>query len=115
MNNHHVTLSSIIKILFMSRIEHNRIQMWLNDDSSPEKTIRGNRTSPYALFIRLNGDVYVEDGQKLRFAKRTANSTSSVAGINVTDYPHGIFIDIDLSQELNEMNEHNRETMIAIK
>jgi hypothetical protein len=72
-----------------------RVQIWLNSSVSPTRTISGNLSSPFALFVTTSGDLYVDN---LWFSDRIEKWPASVSMsipivyVNVTCF--GIFVDM---------------------
>ena len=80
--------------IYVADRTHHSIQVWLDGQASPTKTVSSDLNSPYALFVTINGDIYADNGAKKRIDMWTMNSTMSTMVINVTSHCLGLFIDI---------------------
>ena len=72
------------------------IRVWLQGNDDATKTIIINSSNPGSIFVTVNGDIYVDNGQNKRVGKysvRNGNSTP-VMSVNVEDTCFGIFVDI---------------------
>ena len=73
----------------------NRAQVWPAGNMLPARNISGGLTEPFAIFVAVNGDVYIDNGgSNHRVDMWTPNSTSSVPVMLVEDGCHGLFVDI---------------------
>lgn len=71
----------------------NSVQIWLEGDTNPSRTIAGDLSEPNALFVASNGDLYVDNGANKRVDKWIVNTDNSVSVMNVSVYCFGLFID----------------------
>ena len=67
--------------------------MWLEGDAYPSRTIVGDLSTPMALFVTSNGDLYVDNGANKRVNKWSVNTNQSVPVMNVSAPCLGLFID----------------------
>ncbi|CAF4019132.1 unnamed protein product [Adineta steineri] len=75
---------------------NNRIQVWLNGNTTPSRTISGGLIKPTNLFVTDNGDIYVENAySNMRVDKWGTNSNSSVPAMYVCLQCSGVFVDIN--------------------
>jgi hypothetical protein len=49
--------------IYVGNQENSTILVWHEDSINPTKIISGNFTYPNSLFVALNGDIYIDDGQ----------------------------------------------------
>jgi hypothetical protein len=67
----------------------------LEGNMTPWKTLSGSLYQPFAVFVTLNGNIYVDNGKSYNQVDMwTSNSTVSVAVMNVIDACYGLFIDL---------------------
>lgn len=79
--------------IFVADRGNNRILVWLNGSTNLTKIISGGLYTPNALFVRSNGDIYVDNGGSYgRVDKWTLNSNQSVPAMYVTQTCFAIFI-----------------------
>ncbi len=72
------------------------ILVWFNNSINPTRTISGNLSSPYTLFVTTSGDIYVDNGNlNGRVDKWTSNINSSVPAMYVSKACYGLFVDIN--------------------
>ncbi len=72
-----------------------KVLIWLQGNSTPWKTISGSLYTPFAVFVTLNGNIYVDNGRSYNQVDMwTSNSTSGVAVMNVSGACYGLFIDL---------------------
>ena len=73
-----------------------QIHIWLNENHlNPTKTIEGNLSDPFSLFVTTNGDIYVDNGQyNGRVDKWIVENERWISVMNVTSQCCGLFIDI---------------------
>ncbi|CAF1216038.1 unnamed protein product [Adineta steineri] len=75
---------------------NNRIQVWLNGNMTPSRTISGGLYASYSLFVTDNGDIYVDNAySNMRIDKWGTNSNSSVPAMYVCPQCTGVFVDIN--------------------
>jgi streptogramin lyase len=82
--------------VYVADYENGRIQVWLNKSINPTRTISGNLSSPYGIFVTTSGDIYVDNGlSNGRVDKWTLNTNSSVPAMYVGSACYGLFVDIN--------------------
>jgi sugar lactone lactonase YvrE len=69
--------------------------MWPSGSTNPTRNFTGNLSSPYALFVMANGDIYVGNGKNDQVVKWAINATNSILVMNVTSTCFSLFIDIN--------------------
>ncbi|CAF4069526.1 unnamed protein product, partial [Adineta steineri] len=75
---------------------NNWIKVWLNGNTTPSRTISGDLSQPYGLFVTDNGDIYVDNAHlNMRVDKWGTNSNSSVPAMYVCSQCTGVFVDIN--------------------
>ena len=72
------------------------IYIWQNEnDLNPTKTISGNLSNPFSLFVTTNGDIYVDNGwENGRVDKWIVENETWISVMNVTSTCYGLFMDI---------------------
>jgi hypothetical protein len=87
---------------------NNRIQIWLNNNTNPTKTISGNLSMPYSIFATTNGDMYIDNGINSTscIAKRTSNASTSTVAMYGGQKCFGISIDINNTLYCSMRNVH---------
>ncbi|CAF4086359.1 unnamed protein product, partial [Adineta steineri] len=71
------------------------VRVFPEGSTIPIRNISGGLSYPYAMFVTVNGDVYVDNGLTYsRVDKWTANATTSVSVMNVKAACWGLFVDI---------------------
>ncbi len=102
-----------------------QIQIWLNNNINPTRTISGNLSNPLSIFVTSNGNIYVYNNYSNgQVDKWTLNTNTSVSVMNVTSDCYGLFVDINdtlycsltflhqvISKPLN--NGSNASTIVA--
>jgi len=82
--------------IYVTDRTNNRIQVWLQGNSNPTRTISGNIDYPNSLFVTSSGDIYVDNGYYCgQVDKCLLNATSSISAMYITDVCFGLFIDIN--------------------
>jgi NHL repeat len=73
-----------------------RIQIWFNDSVYSTKTISGNLSTPYSIFVTINGDIYVDNGNLTgRVDKWSLNTNISIVAMYVGQKCFSLFVDIN--------------------
>ncbi|CAF1263940.1 unnamed protein product [Adineta steineri] len=86
---------------------NNRIQVWLNGNTTPTRTISGGLNRPYSLFATDNGDIYVDNAySNMRVDKWGTNSNNSVPAMYVCSQCTGVFVDINNMLYCSMYNSH---------
>ncbi|CAF1040811.1 unnamed protein product [Adineta steineri] len=82
--------------VYATNQEDKTILIWHEESVNPTKIISGNFTEPYSLFVTLNGDIYIDDGEgNGRVQKWSAESNIFVTVMNVNSSCDGLFVDIN--------------------
>ncbi|CAF4269728.1 unnamed protein product, partial [Adineta steineri] len=69
--------------------------VWLENSTIPIRNISGGLSSPYAMFVTVNGDVYVDNGNvNSQVDKWAANTTAGISVMTVKAACWGLFVDI---------------------
>jgi len=94
-NPHGIFVNSNNSIYIPNR-QTGQIHIWLNENHlNPTKTIEGNLSDPFSLFVTTNGDIYVDNGQyNGRVDKWIVENERWISVMNVTSPCFGLFIDI---------------------
>jgi hypothetical protein len=83
-------------MIYVADQENGRIQIWLDDNTNPTKTLSGNLSIPYSIFVTIDGDIYVDNGNLTgRIDKWSLNTNTSVVAMNVDQKCFGLFVDIN--------------------
>ncbi|CAF0923348.1 unnamed protein product [Adineta steineri] len=70
--------------------------MWQEENINPTNIITGSFINPYSLFVTLNGDIYIDDGeQNGRVQKWIAETNTFVTVMRVSLSCWGLFVDIN--------------------
>jgi hypothetical protein len=81
--------------VFLTDYGNSRVLMWLNASSSPTKIISNGLSSPFSVFVTINGDIYVDNGNAYgRVDKWASNTNNSVPAMYVPQQCYGLFIDV---------------------
>ncbi|CAF0946857.1 unnamed protein product [Adineta steineri] len=93
--------------VYVADQSNNRIQVWLNGNTIPTRTIAGGLIKPYSLFATDNGDIYVDNAySNMRVDKWETNSNSSVPAMYVCTQCYGLFVDISNKLYCSMYNSH---------
>ncbi|CAF1293135.1 unnamed protein product [Adineta steineri] len=81
--------------LYVCEFSQNAIQVWLEGGTIPIRTISGGLSHPYTMFVTVNGDVYVDNGDSnSQVDKWAVNRTVGVSVMIVKAACWGLFVDI---------------------
>ena len=82
--------------IYIPNYKTGEILIWQNEnDLNPTKTISGNLSYPYSLFVTMNGDIFVDNGDKNgRVDKWIQENETWISVMNVSSACYGLFIDI---------------------
>jgi hypothetical protein len=70
--------------------------VWFNDSINPAETIFGDLINPFALFVTITGDIYVDNGYyNGRVDKWTMGTNYTVPVMYVSSQCYGLFVDIN--------------------
>ena len=76
--------------------ESNSILIWFQTSPNVSKTISGNLSYPYGLFVTSTGDIFVDNGYAYdQVQKWTMNGTIDVPVMDVNNECLGLFVDIN--------------------
>nr|ACD54717.1 NHL repeat containing protein-like protein [Adineta vaga] len=82
--------------IYGANYEKSEILIWHNDSLTPTKIISGNFSHPSSLFVTLNGDIYIDDGDVGNQVKRLKSNTNTFDNVmNVYSSCYGLFVDIN--------------------
>jgi tripartite motif-containing protein 71 len=81
--------------IYVTDYNYNHILVWLEGAINLSKIIAVNASSPYGLFIKSSGDIYVDNGNNGQVDKWSLNASSGVPAMYVTTMCLGLFIDIN--------------------
>ncbi|CAF3806207.1 unnamed protein product, partial [Adineta steineri] len=82
--------------VYVTYWQYKAILVWHEESVNPTKIIHGNFTEPWSLFVTLNGDIYIDDGEKNgQVQKWIAETSTFVTMMNVNSPCYGMFVDIN--------------------
>ncbi|CAF4231358.1 unnamed protein product, partial [Adineta steineri] len=82
--------------IYVANRDDKTILIWHEESVNSTKIIYGNFTEPVSLFVTLNGDIYIDDGEKNgRVQKWMAQTNTFVTVMNVNSPCYGLFVDIN--------------------
>jgi hypothetical protein len=82
--------------LYVAEPDYSRIQVWLEGDITPTKTISGNIGYPYSIFVTSSGDIYVDNAMLYgEVDKWVLNATTGIPVMNITGNCYGLFVSIN--------------------
>jgi DNA-binding beta-propeller fold protein YncE len=101
--------------IYVADRENGRVLVWKNGSSTPTRTISGNLTNPWSLFVTIDDTVYVSHSSPSdRIDQWALNVTYSEVVMNVTALCTGLFININYTLYCSLMNNH-RVIKVALK
>jgi hypothetical protein len=75
---------------------NNRISIWSDENNTSIQNITGNWSSPYSLFVTINDDIYVDNGNSYgQVDKCTLNETVTVPAMYVCSACFGLFVSVN--------------------
>ncbi len=81
--------------VYIASSARNQILVWSEGSSRPTRTISSGLSSPQSVFVNINGDIYVDNGNTSgRVDMWTLNATNSTPIMYVSGQCDGLFIDI---------------------
>ena len=82
--------------IYITDVNADKIHIWQNEnDLNPTKTISGNLSDPFSLFVTTNGDIYVDNGYSNgRVDKWIRENERWISVMNVSSACYGLFVDI---------------------
>jgi hypothetical protein len=87
---------NINNTLYVAETDYSRIQVWLDGNITPTRTISGNIYSPYSIFVTSSGDIYFDNIISYgEVDKWLLNATSGIPVMNVTGHCSGLFVSIN--------------------
>ncbi|CAF1486150.1 unnamed protein product, partial [Adineta steineri] len=93
--------------IYVANQQNNTILIWHEENINPTKIISGNFSQPASLFVILNGDIYIDDGDKNhQVQKWSAETNIFVTVMNVNSSCSGLFVDINDTLYCSMRNHH---------
>ena len=81
--------------IYATASDQNRVQVWLQANTVPTRTISSSLSWPSAVFVSISGDIYIDNGEiNRRVDKWTANATNGIVAMYVNGTCFGLFLDI---------------------
>ena len=72
-----------------------RVQVWMQGNMTPAKTLADQLNESYSLFVSIGGDIYVDNGRyNDKVSKWSANASNSTIALNVAGACVGLFVDM---------------------
>ena len=85
----------------------NRLVVWSEGTPMPTRNLTGSFSSPSSVFVRVNGDIYIDNGNlTTRVNKWTWNSSSFTTAMIVIQTCYSIFVDINDNLYCSMTNLH---------
>jgi len=92
--------------VYVSSQSLNLVQIWSAGSQTPTRNLSGNLNNPYGLFVTVNGDIYVDNGNNGQVVKWAGNTTNSIIVMNVTSTCFSLFVDINNTLYCSLENQH---------
>ncbi len=80
--------------LYVANRENSRIHVWLEGNTMPNRNITGGLQYPYSLFVTINGDIYIDNGNTNKYVNKWTLDDINQTVMSVTNPCYGLFIDI---------------------
>jgi sugar lactone lactonase YvrE len=81
--------------IYVTSTGYNCVQVWLEGNSTPTRNYCAGSLYPYAVFVTITGDVYIDNGYFYhQVDKWTSNATNSTVAMYVPGSCYGLFVDI---------------------
>ncbi|CAF2932429.1 unnamed protein product [Rotaria sp. Silwood2] len=94
-------------VVYAANRENGQILLWNNTLSTPTRIISTNSTSPWSLFVTIDGDIYADHGSNNGHVNKwTFNATQSEIVMNVHGWCTGLFIDNNNHLYCSSMTNH---------
>jgi hypothetical protein len=84
----------------------NLVRMWSAGTTAPTRNLSGNLNNPYGLFVTIDGDIYVDNGNNGQVDKWAVNTVNSVWVMNVTSTCFSLFVDINDTLYCSIQSQH---------
>jgi hypothetical protein len=84
-----------------------QVQMWLEGNIIPSRTIPTGLNSSQGLFVTSNGDIYIDNGLSYSGVEKWAlNTTSGVVAMNISEMCYNLFVDTNDTLYCSIGNQH---------
>ena len=81
--------------MYVGDRSNNRVQVWLQGNMTPARTLLDQLNESYSLFVSIDGDIYADNGKSNdRVSKWSLNATNSTIALNVSGACVGLFMDM---------------------
>ncbi|CAF4161522.1 unnamed protein product, partial [Adineta steineri] len=98
---------SINNTVYVANQQTNKVIVWFEGSTNPDKILSGSLNTPYGLFVTPLGDIYVDNGQNNdRVDKFSLNSNISNSAMSVPGVCYGIFVDISNNLYCSGLTSH---------
>jgi len=85
----------------------NEILIWLNDSVNPSRIIQDNNGGyQYSIFVTINGDIYIDNGDNAEVDKWTSDTNIIVPVMYVSSSCYGLFVDVNDTLYCSIYNSH---------
>lgn len=81
--------------VYAANKDERQIQVWLEGNSTPARTILINSSKPYSLFVSSNGEIYTDVSDSRRVDKWHLNGSVEVLLMGTPGRCYGLFVDIN--------------------
>jgi sugar lactone lactonase YvrE len=81
--------------VYTANRQKKEILVWNENSIKPNKTISGDFSDVFSLFVTSNGDIYIDNGVNRRVMKWISNTNTFVTVMNVKSACSGLFVDIN--------------------
>ncbi|CAF1478174.1 unnamed protein product [Adineta ricciae] len=93
--------------IYSFNIDTKRILIWTNQSSNPTKTISGNFTYSYSIFVTNVGDIFIDNGQSNNQVNQWIQRNESLITVmSVDSQCYGLFVDQNNSLYCSMYNQH---------
>ncbi|CAF4217568.1 unnamed protein product [Adineta steineri] len=82
--------------IYVAAQANSEIQIWFSNSIDPTRTIQGTFSTPRSIFVTMNGDIYIDNGQfNGQVDKRVLNGITNVPVMYISASCYGLFVDIN--------------------
>ena len=79
---------------------------WAEGSSGPTNNISGTVSIPFALFVTINSEIYLQNGHTSQIEKWTFNPINGTSVISMSKSCFGLFVDINNTLYCSPENQH---------
>lgn len=81
-------------IVYIAAKSMNLVEVWNATNNLFIRSIAGNFIGPHAVFVTLNSDVYIDNGNNHQIYRWSSNGSSNISDMKINSSCYGIFVDI---------------------